>query len=189
MDKSHPCDRGKERTANIFMMHNNILWLNLFLNARGKDPHSSMPGGAETAKTAEGWGPCIFTNSHSINQKTQYMDSPCLSLSSHISQPLSLPSYTVLSYTWYVHVLTRVLCSLSSMTLFRRRSFVADSSLPSFFSQLCEVCTQFLSAVETELVCSISVRSRQIREGNLSLGGCHGAWILFWKVCRQSAIW
>lgn len=155
----------------------------------GKAPHSSMPGGAETAKRAKGWGPCIFTNSHSINQKTQYMDSACLSLSSHISQPLSLLSYAVISYTWYVHVLTRVLCSLSSMTLFSRRSFVADSSLPSFFSLVCEVCIQFLSAVGTAQVRSISVRSRQISEGNLSLWGCHGVWILFWKVCRESAIW
>lgn len=154
----------------IFLWCGTIFFgLTFFSMQGGKAPHSSMPGGAETAKRAEGWGPCIFTNSHSINQKTQYMDSPCLSLSSHISQPLSLPSHNVLSCTWYVHVLTRVLCSLSFMTLFHRRSFVADSNLPSFFLLVCEVCIQFLGAVGTTLVCSIGVPFRQTSEGNLSL--------------------
>lgn len=54
---------------------------------------------------------------------------------------------------------------------------------------LSKVCIQFLCGAGGVLVCTITVQSKQFSEGNLNLRGCHWAWIWFWKVCWQSAIW
>lgn len=158
-----------------------LLWLNLFLKGRKKNPtiHPRLAV-LRQLKELEGGVHVYLLTLCSIHQKTHHVGSTCLSLSSHIPWQLPLPQPLHGLIHLICAFLRRALLSMSALTLFCLWSFVADSSLPpytGFFLLFTPLFLHFLDAPGTLVVCHMSVLPRKVREGNLRLRGCREAWI------------